>query len=152
MTDPEQMMRELEEKAEQMRQRSERMQQEIGNTYAEASSSDGAVTVRVAPNGALQHIEFSAKATEMSPGTLGETVMGAVQRAQMDAARRVSEIVEPEFGDTEAMNFITGFMPTQDEGESGQGGGRSRGADGADSEVDFDDFDTGDDDGGSFLR
>lgn len=163
MTDPEQMMRDLEAKAEQMRQRSEQMQEEIQNAYAEASSQDGAVTVRVAPNGALQHIEFSQRATSLSHVSLGQTVMEVVQRAQSEAARQISAIVEPEFGDTDAMSFLTGFLPSTDEDESDSGRSRGQTSGGAseprsqqprrnrDSQWD-EDYDDFDDNGGSFLR
>lgn len=142
--DPEIAMRELEAKAEAMRLRSEQMQEEIQNAYATASSKDGAVTVKVAPNGALQHIEFSPRATQMSHLQLGQIVMEVAQRAQADAARLISEIVAPEFGDTDAMSFLTGFLPSDDD-ESGPDKPKPA----APPVDDYDDFD---DDGGSFLR
>lgn len=132
------MVRDLEAKAEELRQRSEQMQEQIQNTSATASSQDGAVTVRVAPNGALQHIEFSERVTQMSHTQLGQTVMQVAHKAQADAARQIASIVEPEFGDTEAMSFLTGFLPTEeDDSENSPNPGPGSRTSHADDEDDY---------------
>lgn len=59
---PEQMIADLESKAQQLQQRSQQMQEQIQSASSTLTSPNEAVTVRVAPNGALQHIEFSPTA------------------------------------------------------------------------------------------
>jgi hypothetical protein len=75
------------------------------------------VTVRVAPNGALQHIEFSPVAMRLTHVQLSQLVMQTVQKAQIQSAEQVASIVEPEFGGTEAMDFLRSFIPQQGEEE-----------------------------------
>lgn len=48
---PEQMIADLESKAQQLRQRSEQMQEQIQHASSTITSPNEAVTVRVAPNG-----------------------------------------------------------------------------------------------------
>lgn len=43
--------------------------------------------------------------------------MQTVQKAQIQAAKQVASIVEPEFGGTEAMDFLRSFIPQQEEEE-----------------------------------
>jgi DNA-binding protein YbaB len=109
------MIADLEARANDLARRSEEMQQQIQQTSATLRSPDGAVTVTVAPNGSLQHIEFSPRVGDFSHVQLGQVVMSTVQRAQAQAASQVAAIVEPEFGGTEAMDFLTSFIPQVDE-------------------------------------
>jgi DNA-binding protein YbaB len=111
---PERMIADLEARAHDLAQRSEEMQAQIHNASATVRSPDGAVTVTVAPNGALQHIEFSPRAADFSHVQLGQAVMATVKRAQAQAAQQVASIVEPQFGGTEAMDFLTSFIPQEE--------------------------------------
>ncbi|MFI9816642.1 YbaB/EbfC family nucleoid-associated protein [Saccharothrix variisporea] len=113
--EPERMIADLEARANDLARRSEEMQQQIQQTSATLRSPDGAVTVTVAPNGSLQHIEFSPRVGDFSHVQLGQVVMTTVRRAQAQAASQVAAIVEPEFGGTEAMDFLTSFIPQVEE-------------------------------------
>ncbi|MEJ2856483.1 MULTISPECIES: YbaB/EbfC family nucleoid-associated protein [unclassified Saccharothrix] len=113
--EPERMIADLEARATDLARRSEEMQQQIQQTSATLRSPDGAVTVTVAPNGSLQHIEFSPRVGDFSHVQLGQVVMTTVRRAQAQAASQVAAIVEPEFGGTEAMDFLTSFIPQVEE-------------------------------------
>ncbi len=113
--EPERMVADLEAKAEDLARRSEEMREQIQRTAVTLRSGDGAVTVTVAPNGSLQHIEFSPRAVDFSHVHLGQVVMSTVQRAQAQAAQQVAAIVEPQFGGTAAMDFLTSFIPTLEE-------------------------------------
>lgn len=113
--EPERMIADLEAKAQDLARRSQEMQQQIQQASATLRSPDGAVTVTVAPNGALQHIEFSPRAAEMSHVQLGQAVMATVRRAQAQAAQQVAAVVEPQFGGTAAMDFLTSFIPRVEE-------------------------------------
>lgn len=105
------MIADLEARAQDILHRSQQMQDQIRTTAATASSTNGAVTATVAPNGALQNIEFTPRATGLTHVQLTQVVMEAVTRAQQQAARQVAAIVDPEFGGTEAMDFLTSFLP-----------------------------------------
>ncbi|WP_434439371.1 YbaB/EbfC family nucleoid-associated protein [Lentzea sp. E54] len=114
---PEQMIADLESRAQQLQQRSQQMQEQIQQASSTITSPNEAVTVRVAPNGALQHIEFSPVALRLTHVQLGQLVMQTVQKAQIQASEQVASIVEPEFGGTEAMDFLRSFIPQQEEEE-----------------------------------
>lgn len=111
---PERMIADLEARAQDLARRSQDMREQIRNAAATVSSNDGAVTATVAPNGALQHIGFSPRAAELSHVQLGQVVMDVVRRAQAQAARQVAAVVEPQFGGTEAMDFLTSFIPQEE--------------------------------------
>ncbi|SMD23974.1 YbaB/EbfC DNA-binding family protein [Lentzea albidocapillata] len=83
------------------------MQEQIQHAGSTITSPNEAVTVKIAPNGALQHIEFSPAAMRLTHVQLGQLVMHTVQKAQIQAAEQIASIVEPEFGGTEAMDFMT---------------------------------------------
>ena len=114
---PEQMIADLESKAQQLQQRSQQMQEQIQHASSTVTAPNEAVTVRVAPNGALQHIEFSPTAMRLTHVQLSQLVMQTVQKAQIQAAEQVASIVEPEFSGTEAMDFLRSFIPQQEEEE-----------------------------------
>ncbi|MET9224917.1 YbaB/EbfC family nucleoid-associated protein [Lentzea sp. NPDC003310] len=115
---PEQMIADLESKAQQLQQRSQQMQEQIQHAGSTVTAPNEVVTVRVAPNGALQHIEFSPTAMRLTHVQLGQLVMQTVQKAQVQAAEQVASIVEPEFGGTEAMDFLRSFIPQVEEEEA----------------------------------
>ncbi|MFS8096137.1 YbaB/EbfC family nucleoid-associated protein [Lentzea alba] len=114
---PEQMIADLESKAQQLQQRSQQMREQIQHATSTVTAPNEAVTVRVAPNGALQHIEFSPTAMRLTHVQLSQLVMQTVQKAQIQSAEQVASIVEPEFGGTEAMDFLRSFIPQQEEEE-----------------------------------
>ncbi|MCG8921406.1 YbaB/EbfC family nucleoid-associated protein [Lentzea sp. CC55] len=114
---PEKMIADLESRAQQLQQRSQQMQEQIQQASSTVTAPNEAVTVRVAPNGALQHIEFSPAALRLTHVQLGQLVMQTVQKAQIQAAEQVASIVEPEFGGTEAMDFLRSFIPQPEEEE-----------------------------------
>ncbi|MFJ8963815.1 YbaB/EbfC family nucleoid-associated protein [Lentzea sp. NPDC102401] len=115
---PEQMIADLESRAQQLQQRSQQMQEQIHEASSTVTSPNEAVTVQVAPNGALQHIEFSPAAMRLTHVQLSHLVMQTVQKAQINAAEQVASIVEPEFGGTEAMDFLRSFIPQPEEDEA----------------------------------
>ena len=115
---PEQMIADLESKAQQLQQRSQQMQEQIQHASSTITSPNEAVTVQVAPNGALQHIEFSPAAMRLTHVQLSQLVMQTVQKAQIQSAEQVASIVEPEFGGTEAMDFLRSFIPQPEEEEA----------------------------------
>lgn len=107
------MIADLEAKARDLARRSREVQDGIRAAEATERSPNGWVTVTVAPNGALRDIEFSLPGGGVSDADLGETVMATVRRARAKVARRVAEVVEPEFAGTAAMEFMTAFQPVE---------------------------------------
>ncbi|GAB2982256.1 YbaB/EbfC family nucleoid-associated protein [Saccharothrix stipae] len=107
----ERMIADLEARARELAERSRELRDRIRRAQATQRSPDGVVTATVAPNGSLRHIEFSPDAEELSPARLGEVVMDTVRRAHEQAAREVASIVEPQFGGTAAVAFLTGSPP-----------------------------------------
>lgn len=107
------MIADLEARARDLAERSREVRDRIRRAQATQRSPDGVVTATVAPNGSLRHIEFSPKAAQFSPARLGEVVLETVRRAQEQAARQVVAAVEPEFGGTAAMGFLTGSVPAE---------------------------------------
>ncbi|XVS63626.1 YbaB/EbfC family nucleoid-associated protein [Actinosynnema sp. CA-299493] len=107
----ERMIADLEARARHLAERSRELRDRLRRAQATQRSPDGAVTATVAPNGSLRHIEFSPGAEEFSHARLGEVVMDTVRRAQEQAARQAASVVEPQFGGTAAMDFLTGAVP-----------------------------------------
>ncbi|MFT7841325.1 YbaB/EbfC family nucleoid-associated protein [Saccharothrix sp. BKS2] len=105
------MIADLEARARDLARRSREVRAGIRAAEAVVGSPDGVVTATVAPNGALRDIRFALPAEGVSDARLTEVVMETVRRAQAQVARRVAEVVEVEFGGTEAMEFLTGFLP-----------------------------------------
>ncbi|RKT70124.1 YbaB/EbfC DNA-binding family protein [Saccharothrix variisporea] len=71
--------------------------QQVSNQVAEVVvhevSRDGLVRLSVGASGALQHLEISDKAREVSGATLAASIMATIRRAQSRIAGAVSEIV-----------------------------------------------------------
>jgi DNA-binding protein YbaB len=107
------MIADLEAKARDLARRAQQVQDGIRAAEATVRSPDGWVTATVAPNGALRDISFSLPAEGASDAALGEVVMATVRRARAEAARQVAAVVEPEFGGTAAMEFMTSFEPSE---------------------------------------
>lgn len=84
------MIADLEARANALARQSEEVQRQIQQTSATLRSPDGAVTVTVAPNGALRHVEFSPRVGDFSHVQLGQVVMTTVRRAQAQAADQVA--------------------------------------------------------------
>ncbi|WP_367135415.1 YbaB/EbfC family nucleoid-associated protein [Saccharothrix sp. HUAS TT1] len=108
---PERVIADLEATARDLSDRSRGLRDRLRRVEATQRSADGVVTVTVAPNGSLRHIEFSPDVTGCSPARLGEVVLETVRQAQAQAARQVVASVEPQFAGTAAMRFLVGSAP-----------------------------------------
>lgn len=109
--DPDSMLRELRQQADDLEQKATQLRTELATATASATSPDGAVTVTLSPTGALQNITFTAKATTHTPEALGPLVMKTARAAQREVSNRVTATLAAQFGDPETMDFITQFMP-----------------------------------------
>ncbi|MFC4858177.1 YbaB/EbfC family nucleoid-associated protein [Actinophytocola glycyrrhizae] len=151
--DPDSVLRQLQQQAEDLETKAAQLRTELSNASATATSPDGAVTVTLAPTGALQNITFAAQAAKVTPDKLGPLVMRTVQAAQREVSNRVTASLSQQFGDPETMDFVNRFMPqpeatpTRREPAPDEDGGsvlRKRRGGGPQQ--------TGPDDGGSLLR
>jgi DNA-binding protein YbaB len=109
--DPDSMLRELRQQAEDLETKATQLRTELANASATATSPDGAVTVTLSPTGALQDISFSPKASTVKPEALGPLVMKTVQAARREVSNRVTASLAEQFSDPATMDFITQFMP-----------------------------------------
>src|SRR5438105_3368607 len=87
------------QRAEQRLARYQQMQEELKSLEVKASSPDRAVTVVAGPNGAIKDVQLTDDALRMSAQTLSRAVLGTIQRAAADAARRMAEIVRDHAGE-----------------------------------------------------
>jgi DNA-binding protein YbaB len=115
--DPDSMLRELRQQAEDLETKATQLRTELAAASATATSPDGAVTVTISPTGALQDITFTSKAAAHSPEALGPLVMTTVQAAQREVSNLVTASLAQQFGDAETMEFITRFMPKPEPAE-----------------------------------
>ncbi|MFE2752232.1 YbaB/EbfC family nucleoid-associated protein [Actinosynnema sp. NPDC059335] len=111
---------------EDLRSRSEQLQESIANSVVTTSSRDGAVTVTIGPNGALHDLGLGHRAADHTPTQLTALIMGTVRKAQRQAAARVSEAFGP-FGSpdlTEQTRKFLAYLPPEDEPDSAATDGR----------------------------
>jgi DNA-binding protein YbaB len=99
--DPEAVLRQLQAQADDLESKAAQLRTELATVTASASSPDGAVTVTLAPTGALADIAFSAAVADHAPEALGPLVMATVRAAQ----RAVDDQVKASLGD----GFLTRF-------------------------------------------
>lgn len=109
--DPDSVLRELQQQVDDLQTKAAELRTELANATATVTSPDGAVTVTLFPTGALRDISFSAQAATHGPEALGPLVMETVRAAQREISNRVTASLSEQFGDTDAMDLITRFMP-----------------------------------------
>jgi DNA-binding protein YbaB len=71
------------------------LQQAVQSARGIARSSDGQVTVVVAPGGALVSLQLDDRAVDRGAQALQAAIMDAVQRATADAAAQLEDLVRP---------------------------------------------------------
>ncbi|MBW0114152.1 YbaB/EbfC family nucleoid-associated protein [Pseudonocardia abyssalis] len=94
-----------------LKARADRAQAALAGVDGTAASPDGAVSVTVAPGGAVRRIVFSERSEALSRVQLAALVVETAARAQAEADRRVTEAVAPLLGgDSEAMQVIRSYQ------------------------------------------
>ncbi|OLT38733.1 hypothetical protein BJF85_08630 [Saccharomonospora sp. CUA-673] len=101
----------LERQAGQMQQQAHELQEAMAAAAATVTSRDGAVTVSLAPNGALRSIQLGKRACELGEARLTTTIMETVRQAQSQTARAVVRSVESITGNQEAVEMMRSFLP-----------------------------------------
>jgi DNA-binding protein YbaB len=107
----------LERQVRDMRAKAEALNEALSDAGATVRSRDGAVTVTLAPNGALQNLELGHRACELGPARLTAAIMAAVRDAQRQTARTVASSFAAINGEGEATDLIRSFLPPEPEAE-----------------------------------
>ncbi|WP_246365650.1 YbaB/EbfC family nucleoid-associated protein [Nonomuraea rhodomycinica] len=95
----------------------ERMQEQLAELRGQGEAANGNVRVEVAPGGALLGVKIDPRAMRLDSEELSEAIMDAFTRAAEDAARRMSDIVEPLTDRVEVFNeAMQGRMPRLEPG------------------------------------
>lgn len=110
--DPQQWLQDYKKRIDGIRQASEQLKQNLGNSLVTAHSPDEAVTVTIGPNGSLKNLSLSPRASEHTPQQLGALIMSTVRRAQRQMAEQVVAAVT-EFGgkESDAAKLIRNYLP-----------------------------------------
>lgn len=103
----------LERQASEMRERATALQEKFSESSATVTSRDGAVTVTIAPNGALRNIKLGHRACELGPARLTSAIMDTVSQAQARTAHSVASSVASVMGGGETLDLIKSFLPTE---------------------------------------
>ena len=124
MKTPEEWMRDFEAKIADAQAKAAAVQEGLAQAGGSASSNDGAITVTVAPNGALTGLELTADAMRKSHGQLSGEILEIARKAQRGAAVKVAETFGAVEGEgSETYRMITEYLPPSEEEEQPQGSG-----------------------------
>ncbi|GGP69106.1 YbaB/EbfC family nucleoid-associated protein [Saccharothrix coeruleofusca] len=113
--DPDQWMKDMELRVADLKRKSADLAQNLAASTATVTSKDGAVTVTVAPTGAVQNIAVEQRAAGMSPDRLTASIMEALRKGQRQASGMMLEAFAPLGAGTESMNLVTSFLPPMDD-------------------------------------
>ncbi|EWC60073.1 hypothetical protein UO65_4639 [Actinokineospora spheciospongiae] len=112
MKTPDEWLRDFETRVADARERSVRLQEGLAQADGAASSADGAIAVRVSPNGALQDIRLGQACAGRSPERLAAEIVAVARQAQRAAAAKVVEAFEAVGeGGSDTLRVITDYLP-----------------------------------------
>jgi DNA-binding protein YbaB len=115
---PEEWMRDFEAKIAEAQAKAAAVQEGLAQAGGSASSGDGAITVSVAPNGALTGLELTVEAMRKSHGQLSVEILEVARKAQRGAAVKVAETFGAVEGEgSETYRMITEYLPPPEEEE-----------------------------------
>ncbi|AXB47774.1 hypothetical protein A4R43_39410 [Amycolatopsis albispora] len=136
-----------------IQRRAQETQEQIKNMRARASSSDGAVTVVLAPGGRLESLTLSPASVQLGHQRLAAAIQQTIQAAHADAAAQTQAALQPLVGESDAMEFLRDQVntaiaedpaaPADQEQPPQQPPRRSDSGDSGDDDEDF---------GGSIMR
>lgn len=112
MLDANQWIKDMQAQVAETQRKAEEMQAEITAMEVTVSSSDGAVTVSVAPNGAVRSIQLGHRACDLGHTRLTVQIMEMLQKAQREVSRKVMHCFEDTFpDDVESMKVMRRAIP-----------------------------------------
>jgi DNA-binding protein YbaB len=115
--DPDQWLDDMRARIVDMTRKSAELAENLASSAATVSSKDGAVTVTIAPTGALQQLKLTKKAARMSPDKLTASIMEAVHKGQRAASAKMVEAFAPLGAGTESMDLVKSFIPPAEDEE-----------------------------------
>lgn len=101
----------LDRQVREMQSKAAALNEALSTAGATVRTRDGAVTVTLAPNGALTNLELGHRACDLGPARLTAAIMGAVRDAQRQTARAVADSFATIDGDTESTAMVRSFLP-----------------------------------------
>lgn len=101
----------LERQVRDLQSKAATLSEALSAAGATVRSRDGAVTVTLAPNGALTNLELGHRATEMGSARLTAAIMSTVREAQRRTARSVADSFATINGDGESTDMVRSFLP-----------------------------------------
>jgi hypothetical protein len=114
---PEEWLARFNATIEDVKARTAAFQHDLEHSGATETTSDGSLSVTVAPNGSLTNLRVDDSAWRGSGSELANRIMQLARKAQRTAAVRVAEAFAPLGADSEAMHMITGYLPEPEEDE-----------------------------------
>ncbi|MCA1226956.1 YbaB/EbfC family nucleoid-associated protein [Saccharopolyspora sp. 6M] len=99
MSSAQQRVREMLSRFEEQAAAAAQLKDKMSEIRGEARSQDGAVTVTVAPSGAVLDLRLSPEAMRRSHTELQQTIVQTIRQATQRAAETMNATVEPVLGD-----------------------------------------------------
>lgn len=99
MSSAQQRIQEMLARFEEQASAAAQLKDKMGAIRGEARSQDGAVTVTVAPSGAVLDLRLSQQAMRQSHTELQQAIMHTIRQATQQAAETMNATVEPVLGD-----------------------------------------------------
>ena len=118
--DPDQWLKDMEGRLSDLKQKSADLAENLAAATATVTSADGAVTVTIAPSGALQNLELTQRAAGLSPGKLTASIMQAVRKGQRASSAKMVEAFAPLGAGSESMDLVRSFLPPPEEDEGAE--------------------------------
>lgn len=112
---PDEWLADFERKVADLQQKATEFKRDLESAGTTETSQDRAITVTVAPNGALLDLRLDDKATQKSAADLAAEIMAVARKARQSAATTVAEAFVPLGGDRDTVQRIPGV----DEPEAG---------------------------------
>jgi DNA-binding protein YbaB len=112
-------MRDFEGKIADAQAKAAAFQQGLESAGGTVSSDDGAVTVTVAPNGALTDVRLTAEAMRKSHDRLSAEIVAVARKAQRAAAVQVAETFKSVGGaGSETFRMMTEYLPAEEDDDA----------------------------------
>lgn len=96
----------------EIQRQAEETQERIRTMRAQASSSDGTVTVVLAPGGRVERLSLTPRAIELGHERLASVITETIRSAHNDAAARTQDALRPLIGESDAMEFLREHVET----------------------------------------
>jgi DNA-binding protein YbaB len=114
---PDEWLADFERKVADLQQKATEFKRDLESAGTTETSQDRAITVTVAPNGALLDLRLDDKATQKPAAELAAEIMAVARNARQRAASTVAEAFVPLGGDRDTVQRIPGVEAPEAEPE-----------------------------------